>query len=363
MAIRIWPTENDVHDVSGGGKKPTEANLTAFRNSAAAQYSFYRDSGFGDEQVSAGGVLSGFDFSSGDATSVILTAGTATIEGYFIEDTATISGTLVVSSFNYVFLTIEKTAALVDALSLTVVDVATFDDAVVPPADPSILLWCFETDGASIITQYDFRSPGTNVLHGSYIGDGAATRTIDLGFRPKLVHVYRNEDERMIAQSPLAIPHDSGTQRGIFLGEPGDDFPMVAHMTSDPELVPILVEDGFTIEDGPGTIPGPVYIQGSKAYTPGNISGDSFDSTTIAVTGAKIGDLSVGQHTAVLSTKLCVVDCQVLSADVVTARFLNVSGSTVNIPAGTIKVGVFATDIVRPSLNELNKYYFFNAWF
>ena len=62
MAQRIFPSENDVHDTVGGGRKPTEANLTLLRNTAAAQISAFRDSA-GAESVSPGGILTGFDFS------------------------------------------------------------------------------------------------------------------------------------------------------------------------------------------------------------------------------------------------------------------------------------------------------------
>jgi len=159
MATRIFPSENDVHDISGGGIKPTEANLTLLRNTAAAQISHYRNS-VGEEKVDAGGIITGFDFSSGTATSVTLTAGTATIEGFAIEETTTITGVLVANMFNYVFLTLDKSSGLVTDISLTVRSVAAFGSALTIPAD-SILIWVFETDATSIITQFDCRSDNT----------------------------------------------------------------------------------------------------------------------------------------------------------------------------------------------------------
>jgi len=366
MATRIFPSENDVHDVTGSGRKPTEANLTLLRNTAAPQISHYRNP-LGEEKVDAGGIITGFDFSAGTSTSVTLTAGTATIEGFAIEETTTIVGVLTANMFNYVFLTLDKSSGLVTDISLTVRPVAAFSSAVTIPVD-SILIWCFETDGAAIITQFDFRTAGTNVLTGSYTGNGAATRTFDIGFRPKMVHVYRNEDATMVAQSPLAVPRGTGMQRGVFSGIPLAGHPMVHEFTNDPELVPIIVENGFTVEDGPGAIPGPVFISASKTFQPpglplGDILGDSIASTTFALVGAKVGDLAIAQHQSVTGVKTATCDAIVTAPDVVTGRILNTSGVTVNLASGKFNVGVFATAIVLPSLNELNKFYFFIAWF
>lgn len=354
MAQRIWPSENDVHDTSGGGRKPTEENLTMFRNAAAAQFSYYRDALGTEEQVSAGGVLSGFDFSSGDATSIILTAGLATIEGYHVEDTSTISGTLVASMFNHVFLKLDKTADLVTGLSLNVQSVAGYNDGITPPAD-SILLFVFETDATVIVNQYDFRTVGTNVITGHYIGDGAATRTFDLGFRPKLVQIHKNEDPKFVANSPMPIPRQTGQNRGLFFGQ------NMVDITNDPELVPIIVANGFTVEDGPGTASVPVYLFNSKTFDFPNIVGGASTSTTVTVTGAQVEDIVIVQFDN-WTTQGVTMHGSVTAPDTVTVYVFNAGGPAVDFASGTLKVGVFSEGFA-PSLNELNKFYFFNAWY
>ncbi len=372
MAQRIFPSENDVHDVSGGGRKPTEENLTLLRNTAAAQISHFRNS-LGPESVGPGGVLTGFDFSSGDATSVILTAGTATIKGFAVEDTLTISGTLTANMFNYVFLTLDETSSLVTGLSLTVIAVAAFGSAMTIPAD-SILLFCFETDGASIITQFDFRTVGSNVLTGSYTGDGAATRTFDIGFRPKMVHVYRNEDNRFCAQSPLAVPRESiFSQKGVFQGQTQhtnailSQSPVSVQLTDDPELVPIIVENGFTVEDGPGGFSeGGVWLTGNKTFDPP--FGTGF-TTTVTVPGViSAGSLVRAHHSSLLppdwELQVGSGETKVIAVDTVQVVFSKVLGGAVDPGIDTLTVHVFEvakSDLWR--LNELNKFYFFIAWY
>jgi len=375
MATRIFPSENDVHDVSGGGLKPTEANLTLLRNTAAPQISHYRNS-VGEEKVDAGGIITGFDFSAGTATSITLTAGTATIEGFAIEETTTISGVLVANMFNYVFLTLDKVSTLVTDISLTVRSVAAFGSALTIPPD-SILIWCFETDGAAIITQFDFRTAGTNVLQGSYTGDGAASRTFDLNFRPKMVHVYRNEDNMFEAHSPIPTPRESGTQDGLFIGQVGFAQAIIRR-TNDPELLPIIVENGFTVEDGPAGFPGPIPLEATEVFDPPSTAAGGFWTRTVAVPGAlSVGSLVTADQTSMNATQADwefqgwngagggAVVSRVIGVDSVRVAFKNISAGIRDLGSGTLTTYVQEmSSLLTPwSLNELNKFYFFTAWF
>lgn len=358
MATRIWPSENDVHDTTGGGRKPTEENLTGFRNTAAAQISHYRSN---SSKVSAGGYLTGFDFDSGSATSITLTAGTATIEGYNIEETTTISGTLIASMFNYVFLTLDKTSDLVTGISLSVDAVATFNAAVTVPAD-SILLWCFETDGSSIVTQYDFRTVGSNTLSGQYVGDATASRTINLGARPKLVQVFMNEDSgnpgrTFVAQSPMAVPRGSGQQRGMFWGNPG-----YVVQTNDPEHVPIITADGFTIEDGPATPAHRVWLEATDTGTLGTINAGLTDTQDITVAGARVGDIVILDLEGWTSESVS-VHANVISDDTVRVYAHNAGSTSTDMSVVTnITAAVFSLNF-EPELNRSGQTYYFIAWF
>jgi hypothetical protein len=377
MADRIFPSENDVHDVSGGGRKPTEENLTLLRNTAAAQISFYKET-IGPESVGPGGVLTGYDFSAGTATSVTLTAGTATIQGFAIETTTTIVGVLTASLFNHVFLTLDKTLGLVTGISLTVVPVAGLNAAVIVPPD-SILLWVFETDGVNIITQFDFRSVGSNVLYGKYTGNGAASRTFDLGFRPKMVHVYFNEDRNFVAQSPLAIPRQSGAfiQAGIFHGQTRHvgaiitDSPMSSLMTSSPELVPLITKDGFSIEDGPGEFPsGGTWLTGNKTFDPPSTPAGGTFVTSVTVPGVRsIGSLVRANHPSLnvftdWELQVGSGETKVTGIDTVQVMYKNISPGIRDVAIDTLIVHVFETaSVALWSLNENVKQYFFIAWF
>lgn len=375
MATRIFPSENDVHDVSGVGRKPTEENLTLLRNTAAAQISHFRDSA-GAESVGPGGVLTGYDFSSGTATSIILTAGTATIEGFSVESTTTISAVLTASQFNYVFLTLDDSGGLVTGISLTVRPVASFSSALTIPAR-SILLWCFETDGVNIITQFDFRTVGTNVVQGSYTGDGAASRTIDIGFRPKLVTVFINEDNKFKATSPVPVPRGSGQQDGLFIGQVGFAR-CITRVTNDPELVPIIVKNGFVVEDGPAGFSGPIPLEATEVFDPPGIAAAGFLTRTVAVPGAlSVGSLVAADLTSMNATQADwefqgwngigggTVVSRVIGVDSVRVAWKNISPGLRDLGSGTLTTYVQEmSSLLTPwSLNELNEFYFFTAWF
>lgn len=355
MATRIFPSQNDVHDTTGQGRAPTEANLNGLRSGGNKMFSHYRDG----DQIADGGVLSGFDFSAGTATSITLTAGTAMIQGYNCEETTTISGTLTASTFNFVFLTVDLTSSLATGLSLSVVTAATFNANITPPTDPSILLWCFQTDATTITTQYDFRQVGSGVMLGSYVGDDTATRTINLGFRPKLVQVHCNEESslrpKFIAQSPLPVPRVSGQQRGFFMAAPN-----YCTMTNDPEHVPVLTEDGFTIQDGPATPEGPRWLEDQDTWNTGTINAGLTATTNVTVTGARANDIVILDHSD-YTGKTIILHARVSADDNVLVYATNVGASSTSL-TGTLSVGVFQKQF-QPKLNQLSTVYYFIAWF
>jgi hypothetical protein len=364
MADKIFPSTNDVGPVAGDGRIATEANLSDWRSSAAAILSHYRNG----EQVSPGGVRSGFDFSSGTATSVTLTAGTAVIEGYKCEDTDTIVGTLTASLFNFVFLALTKSGGLVTGLELQVRTAATFDAALASVPADAILIWCFETDATDIVGQYDFRQVESGIVTGSYIGDDAATRTFNLGFRPKLVQVYRNEDPRFIAQSPLAVPRNITVEgmdprHGLAIIDSGGFGNATPFISDDPELVPELHEDGFAVQDGPGTVQG-VWLSGSKTHDPPNTANLAIWTTTVTVPGAASdgGICTAWFENAVQSD--WTVEAFVSAADTVFVTFTNVSGGSLNLAEGELRVFCFEpAPVALWKLNELGQLYYFVAWF
>ena len=364
MADKIFPSTNDVGPVAGDGRIATEVNLSDWRSSAAAILSHYRNG----EQVSPGGVRSGFDFSSGAATSVTLTAGTAVIEGYKCEDTDTIVGTLTASLFNFVFLALTKSGGLVTGLELQVRTAATFDAALASVPADAILIWCFETDATDIVGQYDFRQVESGIVTGSYIGDDAATRTFNLGFRPKLVQVYRNEDPKFVAQSALAVPRNitvegMDPQHGLFFGEAQMGFPAVSLITDDAELIPVITEEGFSVQDGPGTIAGPTILQEKATWNPGNVAADGASAVfPVTVTGAKVGDHAIAAHDQMDGNRITIV-AEVTATDTVSVRLVNSGANAVDLDSGSLSVIVFVSNLALWKLNELSQLYYFVAWF
>lgn len=80
---------------------------------------------------------------------------------------------------------------------------------------------------------------------------------------------------------------------------------------------------------------------GSATWNPGAIASGSFEAKDVTVSGAALGDY------AIASFSLDIVDLQlsasVTSANTVTCTLYNLTGASVNLDSGTLKVLVFAT--------------------
>ena len=338
--------------------------MTNFRNAATGQLSHFRN----DESFGPGGVLSGFDFSSGSATSITLTAGFATIRGYHCEETTTISGTLVANRFNFVFLTVDASGGLATDLILTVADTATFDATIGPLPDNTILIWCFETDGSSIITQFDFRTVGSNTISGSYIGTGTSTRTINLGVRPKMVHVYHNDDDKIEAHSPSAVPRPTGDQDGLLIAQVGS-AECIVQKTSDGQHVPILLSNGFQVEAGSSPVNAMIPLRASETFDPPSTASSATWQRIVTVPGAlSIGsivraDFSLANFYGPQDWQF--VGGAVTAVDTVTVTFQNISPGIRDLGSGTLTTYVYeASPSLQPwALNRMNDLYYFTAWF
>jgi hypothetical protein len=74
-------------------------------------------------------------------------------------------------------------------------------------------------------------------------------------------------------------------------------------------------------------------------WNPGNILNGGFDSTTVTVTGAAVGD-RVGAGFSIAVPAGVLLTAQVTAADTVTAMLLNVSGAAQDLASGTLSVEV-----------------------
>lgn len=78
--------------------------------------------------------------------------------------------------------------------------------------------------------------------------------------------------------------------------------------------------------------------QGSKTFNPANLVDGAGESTTVTVTGAKLGDYA--RESFSLDLQGITVTAYVSAADTVTVRFQNESGGALDLASGTLKVVV-----------------------
>lgn len=360
MADTIFPSENDVGTVTGAGNTPTEGNLTKLSDTFGD--SRYKD----DQRVGAGGVLSGFGFSSGSATSVTLTSGTAVIRGHHVTEDTSISGTLTASTFNYVFLALTKSGGLVTGIELQVRTAATFDTALASVPDDSILLFVFETDGSSIVNQYDLRTHPSDAVVGMYIGDNASTRTFNLGFRPKMVQIQRFTTPRFVAFSEMPNPRPSeATNYGLYAFERTDGAGCAVGLANDRTIRPRLEANGFSVDASAGSIaPGGILRAVDASYDPPSINNGTTHTRAVTVTGALVGDVAIANH-ATAAALLLNIKAVVTGADTVTVYFTNTSGAAINPSASDLIVAVICQGGTPNAyrLNEISAVYVFTAWY
>lgn len=367
MVTTIVPSANDVGAVAGDGRVPTEDSNTAQHNAHSPFFSRIRyAANLTLAQFSPGGVISGFDFSSGDATSVVITSGEATIEGYHIVEDSTLAGVLTPSTFNWVFLALTKSGGLVTGIELQVATSGSYLAELFATPGDAILLFVLETNLTVIVDTLDFRTSPGPVMIGQYIGDDAAVRTIDLGFRPKLVKLTKlAADPHLVAWSGVAWPFPSGEQFGLYHFERAPGAGMVTGHSTSPELRPKLEENGFSIEDGPGVVaPGGVLRGVVLAFDPPSIFTDTVFTTAVAVTGALIGDAVLVNFAAAGLASGIILQGNVDVNGSVNVRMKN-PGVNVNMGPADLIVTVFPQGGTGANykLNELGASYYFTAWY
>lgn len=83
---------------------------------------------------------------------------------------------------------------------------------------------------------------------------------------------------------------------------------------------------------------GATHLEVSATYDPPSISAGSYVSTTLSVPGALLGDYAKASFS--LDITGCVLDAFVSGASTVTAVFRNLTGGSINLASGTLRVRV-----------------------
>jgi len=81
-------------------------------------------------------------------------------------------------------------------------------------------------------------------------------------------------------------------------------------------------------------------VSGSATYDPGNLVDGAGVTTTVAVTGAALGDHAIASFS--LDTQGVTLHAWVSAADVVSVRFQNETGGAINLASGTLRARVTA---------------------
>jgi hypothetical protein len=145
-------------------------------------------------------VYSGFDLSDPNTGLVVsVAAGTACIEGYVIQNTATATVSSLPDSTStvYIWASLSRDGnGLVDDFDLTYTTVSTWQDEFV------LLGKCTTAGGQVTATTSAVKTP--NIDDGTYTGDGSASRVIWLGMTPRFVRISRGVDAVQTESPPVA---------------------------------------------------------------------------------------------------------------------------------------------------------------
>ena len=373
MATRIYPSENDVGVNAGDGNLGTEENLTFWSESFERIIRMTQGSGASIKSV-VGGLRGGFEVTATSGLQATLASGTAIIDGYTVQETASNEIALTANSHNHVFYRLDKTSGLASGATFVVNATSNFSDLGIVPAE-SALLYDFVTSGSGVATTYDYRLSASGVCVGSYTGDGTDNHRIGLAFRPKLVIVTRKTAPRLWSISEIGHPVQSGGNVGLcHIEHDASTDEVVTRITQDTALRAehlISPDDGFRVDGvNPPTLAansrGDV-LSVSQAYDPPILSVGDVDTEQITVTGAEPGDHAVAHFDGVNSAGL-LESATVTAANTVVYRLENQAGAF-NVGSGVLDVRVTKAEsnspwvnTVQTSLNDSGDTYYFCAW-
>jgi hypothetical protein len=80
-----------------------------------------------------------------------------------------------------------------------------------------------------------------------------------------------------------------------------------------------------------------LHLRGSKVYNPGSLLTGASTATTVAITGAVLGDTPICSFSEIASNDI-IVAANIESEGVVRIIFYNISAGTIDLPEGTINV-------------------------
>lgn len=310
MGQIIWPSHNDVGDTEGDGTVLTEDRVKDLLGKV----------------LTHPGIISGFTPTNPSGLTVRVAPGEAFLDGRWVKTDANLEVSATASQVSYQFLKV----TLDGNNRATAVALETRSSST-PPSDRYVIVARSNAGASSINSFYDERVfAGAGTKSGFYTGNGASSRTISTGRTPTLVIVSKIDgtSDNLIG---LAGP-DVGGRR----------------VAGNSPLVPasrvwFREGDNHTL---------PKTLSGSKSWSPGTITAHNYDSTTLTVTGASVGDPVIAWMEGVTLGKF-LFQGYVSSANTVTVYATNVSSSNDSFN-GTLYVRVVDLSGVNTNLDVAN---------
>jgi hypothetical protein len=333
---RIFPTENDVGTSDTVGRVMTEPNMVNwFRETMPRQVHEESDGTVHASTRSA--ALTGLAPSDGGGLVVNFAAGTAIVDGYYVNLTGTTAHTCTDEEMNHVYLQLTVDGqSKVDGAQLV-------SGSVWGDTTRGLLLANVDCTGGDIQSIEDERRSGNGIVCGRYTGDGNVTRYVDLPGTPVyvVVHGITTGDSEIIGFSAPRIPNWGLT---------------ATDQTSGKASVPTSAR-GFYVVDDQTTLTGRDWLFGSKTWNTGVITDTSKKETTVTVSGAEKGDHCLVGHTAYnFDPDDVVMTVHVKTASTAAVVIQNNSGGTIDL-TGTVRVSVLDWDSGTKTINTSQAVY------
>ena len=183
MAIEVFPTANDIGG-NGTGRTASERNMIQALLPGSPRNT----------------ILTGMLPGEGTGLEMVITAGTALIDGYIVRLTDFENFTVTDDATKYVWL--QLTGA--DAYAVTAVDFIETDDLTTEPTSAALIALVVSSGGDIDTASEAYRREGCGFITGTYTGDETSTQYINIGKTPAFVRVsHPDGDTPSFAQSSV----------------------------------------------------------------------------------------------------------------------------------------------------------------
>ena len=298
MATKIFPSYNDIGNSDGDGNRATEENTSAIWNELAG---------------GVNGVISDMAVSNPSGVTIRVASGQCLINGYLVTTDANLDEVVTDDGTPY-YVYLELTRDASDRV--TGIDIA-HAGSKPAGADQIIVSYCQGT-GGSMTWWYDERASAPGTISGTFTGDDAVYRTIDLGRMPSLVFISMEDAGNILFG--ISQIEAAGNRASTRTGRPTSRVYFEQNVEGE--------QAGFK------------KLTGSTSWDESVAAAGVQHSETITVTGAAVGDAVYVRHSDHANFSEWICHAVVTAANTVTVYILAPLASTAAF-SGTIYAVVF----------------------